>query len=90
MKIQHYRAVLEKASDAHCVFFPDIDGCTSWGADANQAALNAADALALWFEDWTGPMPTPSSLDDPIDPEAEVAAQVLVPYARSERTPVAA
>ena len=90
MSTQHYRAVLEAASDGYCVFFPDFDGCTSWGATANEAALNAADALSLWFEDWSGPLPPPSSLDDPIDPEAVPAVLVLVPYEHTERVPVAA
>ena len=80
MSTQHYRAVLEAAADGYSVFFPDFDGCTSWGATANEAALNARDALALFLEDWREPLPKPSSVDDPIDPEAEVAIQVLVPY----------
>ena len=90
MSIQHYRAVLEKASDGYSVFFPDFDGCTSWGATANEAALNAADALSLWFDDWEGPMPPPSALDTPIDPVAEPALLVLVPYAYTERVHAAA
>ena len=78
--IQQYRAVLEKASDGYCVFFPDFDGCTSWGATLDQAASHAADALALFLDDWTGPLPKPSAINDPIDPEAEPAAVVLVTY----------
>ena len=74
-----YPAVLEAASDGYCVFFPDFDGCTSGGDTANEAAINAAEALALHLEGWTGPLPTPSSLDGPLDPEAEPAIRVLIP-----------
>ena len=80
MAKRFYPAVLEAASDGYSVFFPDFDGCTSGGDDATQAALNAAEALALFLEDWTGPLPEPSPLDAPLDPEAEPAYLVLVPY----------
>ena len=75
-----YRAVLERSDDGYNVFFPDFDGCTSWGASLDEAARHAADALTLFLDDWTGPLPTPSVISDPIDPEAEPAALVLVPY----------
>lgn len=75
-----YPAILESASDGYCVFFPDFDGCTSGGDDATEAALNAREALALFLEDWTGPLPDPSALDVALDPEAEPAYRVLIPY----------
>lgn len=73
-----YRAVLESASDGYCVFFPDFDGCTSWGETIDQAASNSADALALFLDYWEGPLPDPSPLNGPIDPEADPAAIVLI------------
>ena len=82
MSRRFYSAVLETASDGFNVFFPDFDGCTSGGDDATQAAMKAADALALLLADWEGPLPEPSALDVPLDPEAEPAFQVLVPYER--------
>ena len=75
----YYRAVLEAASDGYCVFFPDFDGCTSWGANLTDAASNATDALALHLQGWAGPLPEPSALNAPIDPEAEPTGVVLVP-----------
>lgn len=89
MSKQYYRAVLEAASDGYCVFFPDFDGCTSWGETATQAALNAADALSLFLEYWKGPLPEPSAVDAPIDPEAEPAILVLVPYEPAEERQLA-
>ena len=79
MQQRFYPAVLEAALDGYNVFFPDIDGCTSGGDTADQAALNAAEALALHLEDCRGPWPEPSSLDGPIDAQAEPALRVLVP-----------
>lgn len=90
MSKQHYRAVLEAAADGYNVFFPDFDGCTSWGATASEAALNATDALNLFLEFRKGPLPTPSLIEDPLDPEAEPSAFVLVPYEVAEREPAAA
>ena len=79
MSPSFYPAILEAASDGYDVFFPDFDGCTSGGDTANEAALNAAEALALHLQGWTGPLPEPSRLDGPLDPEAEPALRVLIP-----------
>ena len=75
-----YPAILEPASDGFNVFFPDFDGCTSGGDTATEAALNAADALALFLDDWTGPLPAPSSLDAPLVADADPLYRVLIPF----------
>ena len=79
MSPSFYPAVLEATSDGYCVFFPDFDGCTSGGDTANEAALNAADALALHLQDWAGALPEPSSLDGPLDSQAAPALRLLIP-----------
>lgn len=58
MADRFYRAVLESASDGYNVFFPDFDGCTSGGDTLDDAASNAADALALFLDYSDGPSPT--------------------------------
>jgi predicted RNase H-like HicB family nuclease len=46
-----YPAIFEKSPEGFGVWFPDIDGCTSSGDSIEEAAANAAEALAFWFED---------------------------------------
>lgn len=42
-----YLAVLEPSSDGYSVFFPDVTGCISFGADIQSAQANAKEALEL-------------------------------------------
>lgn len=89
MTTRYYTAVLEVAADGgYGVFFPDLPGCTSGGADAQEAATNAAEALALHIagmvEDGE-PLPAPSAPDAPLPadwadmPVLAAAPRILVP-----------
>ena len=48
-KVSYY-AVLEPAAEGIGVVFPDLDGCVSFGADADEAVANAHEALSLHLE----------------------------------------
>jgi len=64
------------------VFFPDLDGCTSGGDTLQEAARNAAEALALHLEGMAEegyPIPEPSELDALPPPESGEAMRLLVP-----------
>lgn len=49
----HYVAIIEDAGPDHAVgvWFPDLPGCFSAGDTLDEAMTNAAEAVALWFED---------------------------------------
>lgn len=50
--MRHYLALAHKDTDsAYGVSFPDLPGCFSAADDYPSLVKNAADALALWFED---------------------------------------
>lgn len=42
-----YLAVLEPSTDGYGVFFPDFDGCVSFGGSIEEAQENAKEALEL-------------------------------------------
>ena len=42
-----YLAILEQSEDGYGVFFPDIDGCISFGESIEAAQANATEALEL-------------------------------------------
>lgn len=72
------------------MFFPDVAGCFSHGATIQEAAENAAEALALFFED-TNERPAPTPVDAVVvDPDVVVAAKVLVPAPDTDGRPGAA
>jgi predicted RNase H-like HicB family nuclease len=87
-----YVAVIERGTDEFFAFFPDVPGCTSAGATAQEAAANAEAALyghlTLALEHGEAP-PEPSPLDEiPVDPEIDEVARILVRFevpARSVR-----
>ena len=91
----YYPAIIETdAAGGYGVVFPDLPGCVSAGDTQDEAAVNAAEALALhlrgMLEDRDLP-PPPSRLDDlPHDPEVKEAARLLVavPEPRLERVNV--
>lgn len=59
-----YLAVLEPSKDGYGVYFPDIDGCISYGKDIEEAQKNAKEALELHIygmEQNTDELPQPSS-----------------------------
>ncbi|MDO5016567.1 MAG: type II toxin-antitoxin system HicB family antitoxin [Eubacteriales bacterium] len=61
-----YPAVFKYEDDSFWVSFPDLDGCFSYGETAEQALLNAQEALALYLEpDTDNPsFPIPSKITD--------------------------
>ena len=65
-KVSYY-AVLEPADDGVGVYFPDLDGCISFGDDADEAVANAHEALSLHLEGMAedgAPAPIRKSLTD--------------------------
>jgi predicted RNase H-like HicB family nuclease len=77
-----YPAIIERAGKAFSVYFPDLPGCTSAGRTAQEAALNAEEALAGHLleaanqgEDLAGPSDI-AALER--DPEVDEVARVLV------------
>jgi predicted RNase H-like HicB family nuclease len=81
-----YPAIVERAGKAFSVYFPDLPGCTSAGRTAQEAALNAEEALAAHLLETAragAALPDPSDLDAiERDPEVDEAARILV---RAER-----
>lgn len=47
MRAVNYMAILEKGQDGYSVYFPDLPGCISWGANRGEAIRNATEALEL-------------------------------------------
>lgn len=43
--------IIDGKDGAYGVVFPDLPGCTSAGATADEAARNAVEAVTLWAED---------------------------------------
>lgn len=85
-----YLALVHKDPDsAFGVSFPDIPGCHSAADDFDDLLANAAEALALWFDEDADPV-TPRDL---AEIRAEVAADLeggaflmAVPYVRRTTT----
>lgn len=82
----HYPAIIERTDGGFSVFFPDLPGCTSAGADMQEAALGAEEALnghLAVMAHYGDPVPDPSPMDalEP-DPEVREVARLLV---RGER-----
>lgn len=69
-----YLAVFEPAEDgAYSVYFPDLPGCISWGADFESAISEAQDALGLHIygmEKDGEPLPPASKIPE-IDPDTQ-------------------
>jgi predicted RNase H-like HicB family nuclease len=85
-----YVAVIERGTDGFYAFFPDVPGCTSAGATAQEAAANAEDALhghlTLALEH-NEALPEPSLLDAiPADPDIDEVARVLVRFEPPSRS----
>ena len=67
--LAHYIAIIEDAGPDHAigVWFPDLPGCTSAGADVDEALRNAPEALELYAESFEAdgrPMPRPRTLTE--------------------------
>lgn len=93
MPLRFYPAIIgqddgEGPDDGFGVVFPDLPGCVSAGDTVQQAAENAAEALALHIEGMAedhDPIPAPSAPDAPLPdwladvPGSRLVARVLVP-----------
>jgi predicted RNase H-like HicB family nuclease len=82
--VRFYWAIIERGSDGFGVFFPDVPGCTSAGETAQEAAINAEEALqghlALALEHGEA-LPDASDVDGIVhDPDVEEVARVLVRF----------
>jgi predicted RNase H-like HicB family nuclease len=77
-----YPAIIERAGEGFSVFFPDLPGCTSYGATVTAAALNAEEALdghLLVSVQHGDEVADPSPLEDIAhDPEVDEIARILV------------
>jgi predicted RNase H-like HicB family nuclease len=77
-----YPAIVEPAGEGFSVFFPDLPGCTSYGATVTEAALNAEEALdghLLVSVEHGDELADPSALEDiGRDPEVDEVARLLV------------
>ena len=82
MAIIYYPAILERSADGFAVFFPDLPGCTSFGATEQEAAENAEEALTghlVVSAEYGDRFSAPSPLDAiPQDPQVEEVARILV------------
>jgi predicted RNase H-like HicB family nuclease len=83
MSMLYFPAIIERPGSEYCVFFPDLDGCTSAGDTVQEAALNAVEALrghiALMLADGE-PIPEPRSPDAVrTDPDVHEVTRVLIP-----------
>ena len=78
-----YVAIIEKAKSGYGVFFPDLPGCTSFGATVAKAAENAyvaAQAHAALTQEYGEKIPEPREPKNiPRDPEVKEEARLLVP-----------
>lgn len=77
-----YPAIIERAGAGFSVFFPDLPGCTSYGATVTEAALNAEEALdghLLVSVQHGDEVADPSALEDiERDSEVDEVARLLV------------
>lgn len=86
MATVHYPAIIERGPDGFGVYFPDLPGCVSAGRTAQEAALNAEEALSghlATMAEYGDPIPEPSAIDA-VDAEegSEEVGRILV---RGER-----
>jgi predicted RNase H-like HicB family nuclease len=77
-----YPAIIERAGEGYSLFFPDLPGCTSYGATVTEAALNAEEALdghLLVSAQYGDEVADPSALEDvEQDPEVDEVVRLLV------------
>ena len=72
-----YIGLLDGQAGAYGVTFPDLPGCTSGGATADEAATNSVEAVSLWVEDALAAgddIPRPRTLDE-IRADSDVMAE---------------
>lgn len=83
--MKQFLALVHKDDDsAYGVSFPDVPGCFSAADEYDDLVKNAAETLALWFED--EPMMEPRGVEavrgEVADDLAEGAFLVAIPYVR--------
>jgi predicted RNase H-like HicB family nuclease len=78
----YYPAVIEASSDGFHVFFPDVAGCTSFGATMQEAVRNAEEGLNSHLElliEGGSVAPEASDIDKvQVDDDIEEAGRVLI------------
>jgi predicted RNase H-like HicB family nuclease len=89
MVLRYYPALIgrDEGVDGYGVVFPDFPGCVSGGDTVQEAALNAAEALAMHVEGMVeadDQIPAPSAIDAPLPDwlagvPGHTAAAVMVP-----------
>jgi predicted RNase H-like HicB family nuclease len=88
--VRFYVAVIERGTDGFYVFFPDVPGCTSAGATAQEAAVNAETALhghLMLALEHNEALPDALPLDEiPVDPEVDEVARILVRFEAPARS----
>ena len=86
---QFYLAIIGKAPHGYGVFFPDLPGCTSFGATVEEAARNAyvaAQGHAAVTQEYGESLPKARSPEEiPFDPEIKEAARLLVPVEAGDK-----
>jgi predicted RNase H-like HicB family nuclease len=80
---QFYLAIIEKGRGGYGVFFPDLPGCTSFGATLSEAAKNAfvaAQAHAALTQEYGESLPEPRPPEEiPSYPKVNEKARLLIP-----------
>lgn len=75
----YYTAILDRGKEGYGVIFPDVPNCFSFGVTIDEAAANAEEALALYFEGHEErPEATPADLIVIDSTEINEAARVLI------------
>ena len=49
MEKNSYFAIFEKSDDGYSVYFPDVQGCVSWGANILEAQKKCKRSLRITF-----------------------------------------
>jgi len=82
MATVYYPAIIERGADGFGVIFPDLPGCTSFGATVQDAAVAAEEALSghiLVSAQHGDEIPKPSDIEAvKADPEVDEVARLLV------------
>lgn len=73
-----YVALFKIVEGKYIVEFPDLQGCFSQGDTLEEAICKAQEALAIYYENKNGRLPSPSSLSSIQQANPNVIAQVVV------------
>jgi predicted RNase H-like HicB family nuclease len=83
-----YTAIIEQAKDGFGVFFPDLPGCTSFGASVEEAAGNAyaaAQAHVALSQEYGDAIPEARPPDQiPHERDVKEKARLLIPVEMAE------